>query len=46
MLTGLTNTAIIAQATTWVAEFDATLLTIVGLGIGFAVVRFTKSLFF
>lgn len=46
MLEGLTGTAIITEATNWVNVYDGLLLVVVGLGVGFAVTRFVKSLFF
>lgn len=46
MFDNLTPTAIIAEATTWSGIFDDPLLVVVGLGIGFACVRFVKNLFF
>lgn len=46
MLEGLTSAAIIAEATTWVNNFDGVLKVVVGVGVGFAVVRFVKSMFF
>lgn len=46
MFPTLTPTAIIQNATQWAGEFDGILLVVVGLGIGFAVTRFVKSLFF
>lgn len=46
MFDTLTPTAIISNATEWAGEFEAILLVVVGLGIGFAVTRFVKSLFF
>lgn len=45
MLQGLTTTAITENATQWVGEFDALLLVVIGIGIGFSVVRFVKGLF-
>lgn len=46
MLADLTSAAILAEATTWAASFDGVLTVVVGLGVGFAVVRFVKSMFF
>lgn len=46
MLGGLTTSAITTEATSWVSEFDNVLLVAVGIGVAFAVVRFTKSMFF
>lgn len=46
MFDGLTPTAITSNATQWASNFDGILLVVVGLGIGFAVTRFVKSLFF
>lgn len=46
MLEGLTGPAIISEATQWVDTYEGLLLVVVGLGIGFAVTRFVKSLFF
>jgi hypothetical protein len=46
MFDSLTSTAITTEATTWAGNFDALLLVVVGVGIGFACVRFVKSLFF
>lgn len=46
MFDGLTSSAITTEATTWAANFDQLLLVVVGVGIGFACVRFVKSLFF
>lgn len=46
MFDNLTSTAITAEATTWAGNFDGLLLVVVGVGIGFAAVRFVKGLFF
>lgn len=46
MLDILSSANIIQQATSWVSEFDNLLLVVVGMGMGFATVRFVKSLFF
>lgn len=46
MFDGLTSAAITGEASTWAANFDGLLLVVVGVGIGFACVRFVKSLFF
>lgn len=46
MFTSLTGVAILAEATTWANNFNAMLLVVVGVGIGFACVRFVKGLFF
>lgn len=46
MFSNLTTSAITTEATNWAAQFDDLLLVVVGLGIGFAAVRFVKSMFF
>lgn len=46
MFSGLTATGILAEATKWTSEFDGLLLVVVGMGCGFAAVRFVKSMFF
>lgn len=46
MLEGLTSTAIIAEATTWVNGFGDIPKVVVGMGAGFAIVRFIKNMFF
>jgi hypothetical protein len=46
MFSNLTSTAITTEATTWANNFNGLLLVVVGVGIGFACVRFVKSLFF
>lgn len=46
MFSNLTATSILTQSTTWANNFDDLLLVVVGVGIGFACVRFVKSLFF
>jgi hypothetical protein len=46
MFTNLTATSILAESTKWANNFDSLLLVVVGVGIGFACVRFVKSLFF
>lgn len=46
MLSGLSTTAITAEATNWVSNFDGLLLVVVGIGVGFGVVRFVKGLFY
>lgn len=46
MLESLTATTILAESTKWANNFDGLLLVVVGVGIGFACVRFVKSLFF
>jgi hypothetical protein len=46
MFTNMTPAAILTEATTWVGSFDDILLVVVGVGLGFACVRFVKSLFF
>lgn len=46
MFKELTPAAITTEATTWIGNFDGVLLVVVGIGIGFACVRFVKSLFF
>lgn len=46
MLSSLTSSAIITEATSWVNVYDGLLLVVVGLGVGFAVTRFVKSMFF
>lgn len=45
MLSDLTTTAITTNATQWVGEFGDLLLVVIGIGIGFSVVRFVKGLF-
>lgn len=45
MLSSLTTSSITTEATKWVSEFDALLLVVIGIGIGFSVVRFVKGLF-
>lgn len=46
MFENLTPTAILAEATTWVTPFEGILLVVVGVGLGFACVRFVRGLFF
>lgn len=46
MFANITPAAITTEATTWVGNFDSLLLVAIGIGVGFAVVRFAKSLFF
>ncbi|MNJ03887.1 hypothetical protein D3C73_1644020 [compost metagenome] len=46
MLEGLTSSAIITEATTWISGFGDIPKTLVGIGAGFAVIRFVKNLFF
>jgi hypothetical protein len=46
MFESLTTSAITTEATTWASHFDNLLLVVVGVGIGFACVRFVKHLFF
>lgn len=46
MFSGLTSTAIMAEATTFAANFDGVVKVIVGVGLGFACVAFVKRLFF
>jgi hypothetical protein len=46
MFTNLTTSAITSEATNWAGQFDDLLLVVVGVGIGFACVRFVKSMFF
>lgn len=46
MFTSLTTSAITTEATSWANHFDSLLLVVVGVGVGFAAVRFVKSLFF
>lgn len=46
MFTNLTASGILAESTNWANNFDGLLLVVVGVGIGFACVRFVKSLFF
>lgn len=46
MLSTLTTSAITTNATSWVSNFEPLLLVVVGVGLGFAVVRFVKSMFF
>lgn len=46
MFPSLTTAGITAEATNWAGEFDNLLLVVVGVGIGFAAVRFVKSLFY
>lgn len=46
MFDNLTPDSILTNATTWAGSYDGILLTVVGIGVGFACVRFVKSLFF
>lgn len=46
MFSNLTTSAITKEAANWAGQFDALLLVVVGVGIGFACVRFVKSMFF
>lgn len=46
MFSGLTMSDIITSATTFTSELDGVTQTVVGLGVGFAVVSFIKGLFF
>lgn len=46
MFENLTPAAILGEATTWANAFDGVTLVVVGIGVGFAVVRFVKGLFF
>lgn len=46
MFVGLTSIAIATEATTWASNFNGVVLVVVGLGVGFACVRFVKGLFF
>lgn len=46
MFEGLSTSAITTEASNWAGQFDGLLLVVVGVGIGFACVRFVKSLFF
>jgi len=46
MFDSLTSSAITTEATSWAGNFDGLLLVVVGVGIGFACVRFVKGLFF
>lgn len=46
MLDGLTSVAITTEATSWVTNFESILKVIIGVGLGFSVVRFVKNLFF
>jgi hypothetical protein len=46
MFSNLSASNILTQSTTWANNFDSLLLVVVGVGIGFACVRFVKSLFF
>lgn len=46
MFDNLTTSAIMTNATSWIDPFEPLLLTVVGVGLGFACVRFVKSLFF
>lgn len=46
MLDGLTAAAITGEATSWVGNFEPLLIVVVGVGLGFAVVRFVRGLFF
>jgi hypothetical protein len=45
MFPALTTAAITTNATTWATNYDNLLLVVVGLGVGFACVRFVKGLF-
>lgn len=46
MFDNLTPTAILTEATSWVSSFEGVTLVVVGVGLGFACVRFVKNLFF
>lgn len=46
MFSNLTAAGILTESTQWANNFDGLLLVVVGVGIGFACVRFVKSLFF
>lgn len=46
MFDTLTSSAILTEATTMANNFEGLLLVVVGVGIGFACVRFVKGLFF
>lgn len=46
LFSALTTTSITTQATAWANNYDELLLVVVGVGVGFAAVRFVKSLFF
>lgn len=46
VFSSLTTSEIVSQASTWAGQFDDLLLVVVGVGIGFACVRFVKSMFF
>ena len=46
MFTSLTTAGITSEATKWATQFDGLMLVVVGVGIGFAAVRFVKSLFY
>jgi hypothetical protein len=45
LFTNLTTTAITTSATGWANNYNDLLLVVVGLGVGFACVRFVKGLF-
>lgn len=40
------SSSILGEATKWANNFDDLLLVVVGVGVGFACVRFVKGLFF
>lgn len=46
LFSGLDATSIMASATSWVTPFEPILVVVVGVGLGFAIVRFVKHLFF
>jgi hypothetical protein len=46
MFSNITASSILTESTVWANNFNAMLLVVVGVGIGFACVRFVKGLFF
>jgi hypothetical protein len=46
MFSNITASSILTESTTWANNFNSMLLVVVGVGIGFACVRFVKGLFF
>lgn len=46
LFANLTTASITKEAANWAGQFDGLLLVVVGVGIGFACVRFVKSMFF
>jgi hypothetical protein len=46
MFSNIDAASILTESTTWANNFNGMLLVVVGVGIGFACVRFVKGLFF